>query len=73
MPQKSVSRPILSVRDTLFVVALDIRTDWKELPDPRQVAAWRAWWAMERAEREILPLIIAIGRAEPPVLRDAGS
>ena len=75
MTTKSVSRPQrvsgLSVRDTLFLLSLDLRTDWHEPEDVRQVAAWRAWWAMERAEREVLPAIRAIGRAVPPVLSDA--
>jgi hypothetical protein len=73
MTTKSVPRKsrAFSVQDTLFILSQDLRTSWDEPEDPRQVAAWRAWWAMERADREILPAIRAIGRAVPPVLRDA--
>lgn len=62
----------LSVRDTLFLLSLDLRTSWDEPPDPVQEASWRLWWAMERADREIPTVIRAIGRTRPPVLSDAG-
>lgn len=65
---KDAGQPQLSVRDTLFVLSQDLRTSHHEPEDPRQVAAWRAWWAFERAEREVLTTIRAIGRAVPPVL-----
>jgi len=69
MTSKSVSRARsrdLSVRDTLFLLSLDLRTSRSEAPDPVQVAAWRLWHRLERAERGALDILEAIHDSPPP-------